>query len=253
MNLIQSIETASGPRYVEYAAAEQTSAEPAIDMHDVIKTGNIPDGVVNPKSVAKSLLDVDTWLPFAAETYGISANLRDMIVVPTTIFLTDIPNANLAAFPFEEMSAWSTQAGCVTYKSWKGKPTFREHANDNPSIAAGVIFDASMRAVPNYLGGLHRVVLLNGWDRNRYPDLAKTIEAGRSGFSMGCWVNDYTCGVCSASLKDGGCDHIHPKLGVRMKSVGNKLVYRIARGAVGFECSSVKNPAFRSAWGVPID
>lgn len=244
---------ASGePVWAEYASANETSAEPPIDMHNVIKTGDMPAGVTNVKSVAKTLLEVDSWLPFAAEAYGISPSLRDMIVVPTTIFLTDLPNANLAAFPFEEMSAWNPQAGDISYHTWARKPTHIEHKNDNPSIAAGVILDSSMRSVPNYVGGLHRVVLLNAWDRNRYADLAKRLLDGRCGFSMGAWVSDYECGACGASLRKGGCEHIHPKLGPRMSEVGGKLVYRIARGVQGFECSAVATPAWRSAWGKAI-
>ena len=245
-------ELASGPIYTEYAAADQTSVEAPIDMHLVLKTGDMPNGVTQKKAVARKLLEVDDWLPFAAEAYGISPALKDMIVIPTTIFLTDIPNSNLAAFPFEEMSAWNSNAGDISYRTWARKACHIEHANSDPSKAAGVILDSSMRSVPNFVGNLSRVVLLAAWDRNRYPDLAKTLLAGRSGFSMGCWVSDYTCGVCNASLRAGGCRHVHPKLGPRMLEDNGKLVYRIARGCQGFELSSVAHPAFKTAWGMPI-
>lgn len=241
--------------FVEYASAAETSAEPPMDMHQIIKTGDMPEGITNPKAVAKALLDVDSWLPFAAEAYQITADLRDIIVVPTTIFLTDLPNANLAAFPFEEMSAWNAQAGNITYKTWAKKPCHIEHANGDPTKAAGVIFDSSMRKVPNYLGGVSRVVLLAGWDRNRYPKTAEKILAGRSGFSMGAWVNTYQCGVCKNDFRSGECAHFM-KSGrdfiPRMSHVYDKLVYRIARGPVGFELSSVENPAWRNAFGLPI-
>jgi len=249
---LQTVETASGTQFIEYANAAETSAEAPIDMSQVIKTGNMPAGIENPKAVAKALLEIDSWLPFAAEAYQISGSLKDFIVTPTVIFLTDIPNSNKAAFPFEEMSAWNTQAGCITYKSWKAKPAHIEHANGDPTKAAGVIFDASMRSVPNYLGGLHRVVLLNGWDRNKYPETANKIAAGRHGFSMGGFVSDYQCSVCAHSLRQGECAHITKNGQLKMELSGNKLVYRIARGVTGFECSAVANPAFRSAWGLPI-
>jgi len=109
-----------------------------------------------------------------------------------------------------------------------------------------------MKRVPNYVGDLHRVVLLAGWDRNKFPELAARVQGGRSGFSMGCWVSDYNCSVCNASLREGGCGHIHPKRGVCVGSVGNKLVYRIARGCTGFELSSVATPAWRGAMAEPI-
>ena len=245
-------ELASGPVYTEYASSDQASTETPISMFDVMRTGNMPEGVTQKRAVARKLLDVDDWLPFAAEAYNISPALKDMIVIPTTIFLTDIPNSNLAAFPFEEMSAWNSNAGDISYRTWARKACFREHANSDPSKAAGVILDSSMRSVPNFVGNLSRVVLLAAWDRSRYPDLAKILLAGRSGFSMGCFVNDYSCSVCNASLRAGGCRHVHPKLGPRMLEENGKLVYRIARGCTGFEVSSVRAPAWRSAWGMPI-
>ena len=245
------IETASGPLYVEYA--RETTAETPIDMHRVLKTGDIPDGVSQKGDVARQLIEVDSWLPFAAEKLGISSSLKDLIVVPTTIFLTEIPNSNLAAFTFQEMSSWNTQAGAITYQTWCRKAAHIEHANTDPSKAAGIILDSSLRLVPNYVGNLHRVVLLAGWDRYRYPELAQRVLAGRSGFSMGCFCQDYHCSVCQASLRSGGCVHVHPKLGPRMVSQGNKLVYRIATGCLGFELSAVKNPANRSSWGLSID
>lgn len=127
-----------------------------------------------------------------------------------------------------------------------------EHANSDPTKAKGVIFDSSMRRVPNLVGGLHRVVLLSGWDRNRDAALAGRIGAGRTGFSMGSWVTDYSCSVCNASLRKGGCSHIHPKQGILQSEASGKLVYRIARGCTGFELSSVSNAAFRSAYAKSI-
>ena len=247
-----SIETASGPQYVEYAAAGDTKVGSPIDMHQVIRTGNIPDTVKDKKSLASTLLEVDSWLPFAAEAYQISPDIKDFVLSPTVIFISDLPNANLAAFPLNELTAWNTSAGDIAYRTWARKPCFVEHKNDDPSIAAGIILDSSLRSVPNYIGGMGRVVLLNSWDRNRYPEVANKFLTGRTGASMGCMVSDYSCGVCSASLRKGGCAHIHPKLGVKVPEVGNKLTYRIAHGITGFECSQVSVPAWRSAWGKAI-
>ena len=238
--------------FVEYSAADLSVAEPAIDFHRVAKTGNLPEGVSDKPSVARSMLDVDKWLPYAADVYGTSRDLRDYIVVPTTIFLSELPNSNLAAFTFDELSSWNAQAGRIAYRTWKAKPTHEEHANSDPTQARGVIFDSSLKSVPNYVGGLYRTVLLAGWDRDRFPELAARVAAGRHGYSMGCWVSDYRCSVCDASMRQGECAHLHPKRGVKMPMVGNKLVYRIAKGITGFELSAVRTPAFRSAWAEPI-
>lgn len=238
--------------FVAYSAAEFSTAEPAIDMHRVVRTGNLPEGVHDRSGVARAMLDVDRWLPYAAEVYGTSQDLRDYIVVPTTIFLSEIPNSNMAAFTFDELTKWNAQAGRVAYRTWKGKPTHEEHANSDPTQARGVIFDASIKSVPNYIGGLYRTALLAGWDRNRFPDCAAKVQTGRNGYSMGCWVGTYTCSVCAHDMRNGECAHVHPKHGVKMLTAGNKLVYRIAHGITGFELSRVATPAFRSAWGEAI-
>jgi hypothetical protein len=248
---LQSIETAHGKMFVEYANAP--SSETPIDLQQVIKTGDMPATTTNKTAVAKALLEIDSWLPFAAESYNISANIKDFLIVPCTIFLTDIPNANLAAFPFEEMSKWNPQAGQISYKTWVGKPVFKEHKNDNPEIASGIIFDSSLRSVSNYIGNLHRVVLLTGWDRNRYPEEAKIILKGRSAWSMGAYVSNYHCGCCGASFREGPCTHFHSTGQPKMLEESGKLVYRIARGVQGFECSAVLSPAWRGAWGTRID
>jgi hypothetical protein len=239
--------------FVEYASVPPLAEEP-MDMHQIMRTGNMPAGVSHRKEVATSLsnLDIDPWLPFAAEYYRTSANLRDYVVVPYTIFLTDFPNANLAAFPFEEMSAWEPTQAAISYQTWRRKPAFQEHVNQDPTIASGLIFDSSMRRVPSLLGEPHRVVLLVGWDRHRYPQLVEKVISKRSGASMGAWIRNYSCSVCSASLRNG-CEHIHPQQGPRMVQENGKLVYRIAHGVQGFEVSFVANPAWRSAWGIPID
>jgi len=138
-------------------------------------------------------------------------------------------------------------------QTWAQKATHCEQANGDPTKANSVILDSSMRRVPNFIGDLHRVVLLGSWDRLRYPERATIIAAGRSGFSMGAWVKDYRCGVCSASFRRrGGCRHFDHEGRPRMLEDGGKVAYRDARGVTGFELSSVKFPANRSSWAHPI-
>jgi hypothetical protein len=239
--------------YAEYSDAADGIAAPVIDMHQVIKSGNAPSGVSGSK-LKSTVLEVSKWLPFAAEAYNISPKMDDFVLVPTLIFMTDIPNANLCAFPFGEMSRWNPNAGELSYLTWRKKPTFEEHSNSDHTKAKGVIFDASMKRAPEFVGQPWRVILLNAWDRNRDAALASRISAGRHGFSMGSYVQTYRCSItgCGGDLRKGGCEHIHPDTGPRMKSVGKELVYRVAMGVQGFECSAVKNPAYRNAWGEPI-
>lgn len=236
--------------YQEYSRS-QFSCDSCIDMHNVIKSGNLPAIANIEASELKNSLDVRSWLPFAAESYNISAKLEDYVITPVTIFYSDLPNSNLAAFPYSELTAWNAQAGNIAYKTWKAKPTFVEHANHDHTKAKGIILDTALRKAEEYAGDLYRMILLAGWDRSRDPDLANKVS-GPAGFSMGAWVNDYTCSICAASLRNGGCKHITPRRGITQQVVGNNLTYRIAHGVTGFELSLVQVPAFRQAVAKPI-
>ncbi len=238
--------------FIEYA--DCAIGAPAIDMHNVLKTGNFPKGldVLTASDVNTGLLDVQKWMPFAAEEYRTSASLQDYLIVPVTIFYSDMPNSNMAAFPISELSKWNSGAGKVAYKTWEGKPTFEEHANQDTSQARGMIFATALRPVPEYRGNLYRMVLLSGWDRQRHPLLCEGIQEKPTGFSMGAFVTDYHCGVCEASMRKGGCNHLTKEGQIRMQSVGNKLVYRKSINITGFELSKVAIPAWRNAIAMPI-
>ena len=230
----------------EYGDA-QLAIGPSIDMHATLKTGNLPSGLSAETSSELNALST-SWLPFAAESYNISRDMRDYVMVPTLIFATEIPNSNLCAFPYDEMACWNPGAGELAYATWRRKACHVEHANSDHTRAKGLIFDASMRRAPEYAGGLHRVVLLAGWDRSRDPALASRIAAGRTGFSMGSWVERYQCSVCTANLKQTSCDHFYRDMRPRMAvTAKNQLVYRVARGVTGFELSAVQTPAYRAA------
>ncbi len=234
--------------FTEYARS--TVSQPAVDMHEAIANGALPTGT--DKSLVNPSLLSTNWLPFAAESYNISPKLDDYVIVPVTIFLTNIPNTNMCAFSTDEMTKWNVKAGAISYQTWKCKPTHVEHANKDPSIAHGVILDSVMRPAPEYAGNLNRVVLLSAWDRNRDPELASRILKGKTGFSMGAWVDDYECTACGSSMRRTGCEHMNAKQGITKRMEGNKLVYRLSRGVMGFELSSVGNPSWKGAVASPL-
>jgi len=244
---------AAGPdgAFAAYASSSEHWRQPAIDMHAARKTGNLPAGV-DGDAIRGAVMDVNDWLPFAAEAYNTSPKLDDYVVVPVTIFMTDLPNTNACGFPFEEMSRWNARAGRISYKTWRGKPTHVEHANKRPDQAYGVIFDSVMRPVETVVGNLHRVVLLSGWDRTRDPKRAEQLMSTAAAFSMGAWVEEYECSACGAHLRRGGCRHMHPKHGLLKQFDGDRLVYRVARGVTGFELSHVGVPAWRGAVATSI-
>lgn len=243
---IEQTQQSSDSAYAVYASSPEAWRQPAIDMHAARKSGVLPAGV-DGDAVRGAVTDVHEWLPFAAEAYNTSPKLDDYVVVPVTIFMTDLPNTNACAFPFEEMSRWNGRAGRISYATWKGKPTHVEHANKRPDKAHGVIFGSVMRPVAGLVGNLHRVVLLSGWDRTRDESLATHLMSTASGFSMGAWVEEYECSACGSYLRKGGCRHMHPKHGILKQFDGDRLVYRVARGVTGFELSRVASPSWRGA------
>ena len=56
-----------------------------------------------------------SWLPYCADKYQISADARDFFLLSTPLIISTIPNRNMDAFPFDELTAWRTVAGTTGY------------------------------------------------------------------------------------------------------------------------------------------
>lgn len=210
-------------------------------------------------SIAKMISDAPSWLPFASESYQVSANIKDYVLVPVNILPSDLPNRNMVGFPYTELSSWSPRDGMISYQTWKGKPTHIEHLNRDWTRAKGAIMDVAMQPMHGRQGNLWKVLALCGFDRSKDAALANDILTGaRSNYSMGAMVSQYSCSVCGCrtelgSGKEGmacGKTHIDPKSG-RFKTFKingeNILGHYNAHGIQGFEVSSVGTPAWPSA------
>lgn len=82
----------------------------------------------NYVSIVRNVLDdVPSFLPFFAEIYNISADIKDYVLVPVTIFLADIPNKKGHCFPLAELTSADPYLGCLKYKTWEKQPTFVNH------------------------------------------------------------------------------------------------------------------------------
>lgn len=73
------------------------------------------------ESLLRSDIDVG-WLPAAAETYAVSSDPRDYVLVDIPIVTVDVPNRNLQAFPYEEVSYFDPLYGRMVYQSFDRKP-----------------------------------------------------------------------------------------------------------------------------------
>jgi hypothetical protein len=133
-----------------------------------------------------------SWLPLCADTYKISPNVQDYVFVSVPIITADVPNRNLQAFPFLEVSAWDVNQGSPVYKTFVGKPTFTNHKNNTiPHLAKGVHFDSTLEYVPNY--DIYKINVLLGFDRVKDPGLCDAIVSnkGVTGYSMGAMVETF--------------------------------------------------------------
>lgn len=242
--------------YLETALCPE-GAFAAIEMHDVLKgnetaalkslaaAGSAASEVQD--NIRAMIMDAPAWLPFAAEPYQISAELADFVLVPQIIMPSDLPNRNGVGFPFRELTRFNTDAGTLSYRTWKGKPTHVEHQNQILDAAKGVVFDASIRRITRASGDVWKVMCLCGFDRKKDPYLANQILTGeRPSASMGAYVRDYACTICGTLHSKGGCEHVkHGK--PEYKIFAGRLAYLEAVDPMGFEISSVQTPAFVSA------
>lgn len=212
---------------------------------------------VSSKAISDMMLDAPKWLPFAAEQYQISANIRDYVMVPVIIMPTDLPNRNKVAFPYTELSSFLPNTGQISFQTWRGKPTFIEHINRDWTKAKGVVMDVSMIPMHGRAGNLWKVLALCGFDRNKDAMLANDILTGaRQNYSMGALVSVYSCSICGSASRPGegkklpcGHEHVSPKgpMQVFKSNQGDILGHYNAHTISGFEVSSVTVPAWPSA------
>jgi hypothetical protein len=237
--------------------ADAVGFAPAIDVHAGVRSRTIETagvGVDARMQIRSSLgsdnfqtLQFGDWLPFAAPELHISKNVQDYVLVPVIAMPSDLPNRNGVAFPLKELKAWRTEDGMLAYQTFRGKPVHVEHQNDDPTKAVGIIVDTAMLPMRGFGGGkLWKLLLLLAIDRSKDPITASKVLTGETNsYSMGAWVEAYSCGYCSAPA--GACNHINLKRPRDFYLIGNDLVYRRVHGIKGFECSVVSDPAFMTA------
>lgn len=243
-------------RFAEYAFTNEVL--PTIDLNiQTRKSGSVQVDqdrmvVTLPEQNGLSIpLDISVWLPFAASQYHISRNLDDYILTPVIVMPSDLPNRNAVGFPLKELVKFHPNLGQQAYKTWKGKPTHYEHANEDITKAYGVIADAFMRRLVGFNHGqVWKILLLLAFDRSKNPDIVNRIISGDlNSYSMGAFIGSYTCSFCGEELgnEPGCCIHLDINKPGVMYDLQGKLVFRNIKDCEGFEVSCVESPAFLSA------
>lgn len=215
-----------------YGDAEYGIGKPQEAFKSVTKTTK---GNMVVASVEGREKPVETkWIKSCAEEYHISDDISDYIIVPIPIVTVGIPNRNLQAFDLKDITKWNTDAGRITYQTFIGKPLFRDHKNDNPKEAKGVILDSVMKYIPRY--DLWKIIILSAWCRTKDREVANHIlKDPKSEYSMGALVNkfiEYPTGkVVNPNAKGGH------KRGYLTKD--GDLVYELMTGGVNFFETSI--------------
>lgn len=93
---------------------------------EILKSGNKKKALIHATNYPKMELDLDV-LPAAAESYHISSNPKDYIIVSLPIVTCDIPNRNVQCFPIEEVCHFDPLYGQMVYQTFKQKPVHVDH------------------------------------------------------------------------------------------------------------------------------
>lgn len=205
--------------------------------------------VAGTENYAEKKLDI-SWLNAASETYQISSDPNDYILIPIPIVTVDIPNRNMQGFPYEEVTYFDPLLGRLVYSTFKGKPTHIDHKNQNPLAAKGVNFDVSMQFIPAY--NIWKIVVLSGFCRQKDEKLVNDIlSKKRSSYSMGALVEHFVCSICGTVDEGPGrnrCRHMENK----GELFDNRLAYQLCIGVNYIENSSVEDPADPTAYSSDI-
>ncbi len=222
------------------------------DIHRVKKT-LVVKATYDPRYGDNSLqgkLDINSWLPFAAEKMCISSDISDYIFVPVFTIPSDLPNRNSVAFPAKALREYSVDAGMLGFQTFKGKPVHYEHDNEDPTKAYGVIADTSLRPLKGFGGGkVWKFLELLAIDRSKHADTANQILAGDfNSYSMGSMVGRYTCSICNSNITmKSQCGHVGKPGTVDFREFSGQLSFKNVWDIHGIETSIVATPAFHVA------
>jgi hypothetical protein len=197
-------------------------------------------------------LECNLWLKAAAKEYLISPDIRDYVLVPCPILISDIPNTNGDSVTIQEFLRFDPEMGMQAFKTARGKPCQLEHANKDITKAKGVILDVFLRPLKRFGNGKYwKLVELMAYDRTKDPLLVQSILSGENNaYSIGFYYNSYTCSICGSLYTMGGssvCKHTFPRKPTY--EANGQLVYRQCRNIRIFETSSVATPAYVNAVG----
>jgi hypothetical protein len=235
------------PYNILYSTSSEAS-ENVIDLRDASIKG---DKVKVDTGSGYRNLDCGLWYPMCAQHYNLSPDIRNLIMIPVPVLISELPNTNGDCISKNELLQFIPDQGALAYRTFIGKPTFLEHNNQDITQAKGVILDCYLQTLKGFGNDKHyKLVLLLAYDRTKDPELCRKILSGEvNTYSIGVYFDSYSCSICGNKVgKTYGkaCSHTALKKPTYLHESG-KLAYRHMHGIIAFECSCVVDPAFSMA------
>lgn len=214
------------------------------------------------------LLDIERSLDVVADTYRISRNPDDYLLVPARAVSADRFNANRDAFAEDELLRFDPELGRRVYQSFDLKPHFVNHQSSNPAVARGCVIDVhynNANVADDFVKHSvyqdcakdvqtdNFVELLLAVDMTKDPTLANGYKSGVvSEFSMGADVSSTVCSVCGneAFSEFQFCACVKSKFSGRKYSLEDGRSVEAGEWCCGTryaEISAVDDPADKSA------
>jgi hypothetical protein len=214
-------------------------------------------------------IDLESALDSVADTYRISRDPRDYILIPCRACSADRPNENMDAWRREELLRFDPKIGRRVYSTFMLKPHFVNHNASNYALARGVILDSHFNDVNSASDNVKLAVnlatgkdvetddfieTLIAMDTSKDPALAGAYKDGSVyRFSMGCDVDSTECSVCGriATNTHQFCEHVRGKQSRREYEVGGhntrRKGFEWCKGTIFAELSAVDDPADKDA------
>ena len=214
------------------------------------------------------ILDIERTLDVVADTYRISRNPDDYLLVPARAVSADRFNANRDGFAEDELLRFDADLGRRVYQSFDLKPHFVNHQSGNNAVARGCVIDVHYNNA-NVADDLVKqavytdsakdvqtdnfVELLLAVDMTKDPALAAGYKSGVvSEFSMGADVSSTVCNVCGneAFNEFQFCPCVRSKFSGRTYTTKDGRTVEAGEWCMGTryaEISAVDDPADKSA------
>lgn len=129
---------------------------------------------------AERTIEASLWLPFAAREYNLSRDIRDYVLVPVPVMITDLPNTNGDSVSLQEFLRFDPSLGQQAFKTFRGKPCLS--GDSLVSTDRGLIrIDEIQAKGATQVLTMHGTADIQKWAKTGYHrTLSITTDSGRT-------------------------------------------------------------------------